>query len=62
MPATRVSLIRSGIDILMVEQDVTEASEYVDKIDLVEDGRIVFEGDREEVFKDKRVKEVFLGI
>ncbi len=46
----------------MVEQDVTEAAEYVDRIYLVEDGRIVFEGTEEEVFKNEHVKEVFLGI
>ena len=53
---------KGGITILMVEQDVTEAAEYVDRIYLVEDGRIVFEGTEEEVFKNEHVKEVFLGI
>ena len=53
---------KTGITVLMVEQDVTEASEYTDKIYLVEDGRIVFEGNREEVMSNKHVKEVFLGI
>lgn len=53
---------RTGITVLMVEQDVTEASEYTDKIYLVEDGRIVFEGNREEVMSNKHVKAVFLGI
>jgi len=53
---------KGGITVLMVEQDVTEATEYVDRIYLVEDGRIVFEGTEEEVFKNEHVKEVFLGI
>lgn len=53
---------KTGITVLMVEQDVTEASEYTDKIYLVEDGRIVFEGNREEVMSNKHVKAVFLGI
>jgi branched-chain amino acid transport system ATP-binding protein len=53
---------KGGITVLMVEQDVTEAAEYVDRIYLVEDGRIVFEGTEEEVFKNEHVKEVFLGI
>ena len=53
---------KKGIDILMVEQGITEASEYTDRIYLVEDGRVVFEGDRDEVFKYPHVKEVFLGI
>jgi len=53
---------KGGITVLMVEQDVTEAAEYVDRIYLVEDGRIVFEGTEEEVFKNEHVREVFLGI
>jgi len=53
---------KTGITVLMVEQDITEASEYTDKIYLVEDGGIVFEGDKEEVMSNKHVKEVFLGI
>lgn len=53
---------KAGITVLMVEQDITEASEYTDKIYLVEDGRIVFEGNREEVMSNKHVKAVFLGI
>ena len=53
---------KSGITILMVEQDITEASEYADRIYLMEDGRIVFDGTEEEVFKNEHVREVFLGI
>lgn len=53
---------KSGITVLMVEQDVTEASEYADKIYLMEDGRIVFQGNKEEVMSNKHVREVFLGI
>jgi len=53
---------KAGITVLMVEQDVTEASEYTNKIYLVEDGRIVFEGNREEVMSNKHVRAVFLGI
>jgi len=53
---------KTGIDILMVEQDITEASEYTNRIYLMEDGKIVFEGDKEKVFRNEHVKEVFLGI
>ena len=53
---------KKGIDILMVEQDITEASEYTDRIYLVEDGRIVFEGTIEDVFQNPHIKEVFLGV
>ena len=53
---------KGGITVLMVEQDITEAAEYADRIYLVEDGRIVFEGTEEEVSKNEHVREVFLGI
>jgi len=53
---------QSGITVLMVEQNVLQASDYAAKIYLVEDGRIVFEGSKNEALNQKHVKEVFLGI
>ena len=53
---------QSGISILLVEQSVTEASELADRIYLMEDGRLVFEGGKEEVLSNEHVKEAFLGI
>jgi len=53
---------KSGITVLLVEQDVAEASELADRIYLMEDGKIVFEGGKEEVMRNKHVKEVFLGL
>lgn len=53
---------QGGISILLVEQSVVQASELADRIYLMEDGRIVFEGNKEEVMSNKHVKEVFLGI
>lgn len=50
-----------GITILMVEQDVSEASIYCSNIYLVEDGRIVFEGNRDEIMKNEHVRAAFLG-
>ncbi len=52
----------SGISVLLVEQNVTEASKIADRIYLMEDGRIVFEGRKEEALSNEHVKEVFLGI
>lgn len=52
----------SGISVLLVEQNVTEASKFADRIYLIEDGRIVFEGKKEEALNNEHVKEVFLGI
>lgn len=53
---------KSGITMLMGEQNVTEASELADRIYLMEAGRIVFEGNKEEVMSNKHVREVFLGM
>jgi len=52
----------SGISILLVEQNVVEILELADRIYLMEDGRIVFEGGKEEALSNKQVKEVFLGM
>ena len=52
----------SGISVLLVEQNVVEASKLADRIYLMEDGRIVFEGGKEEALSNEHVKEVFLGI
>ena len=43
-------------------REVAEASELADRIYLMEDGRIVLEGRKEEVLNNERVKGTFLGI
>jgi len=52
----------TGISILLVEQNVARIAETADRTYLMEDGRIVFEGGKDDALKDKHVKEVFLGI
>ena len=52
----------TGISVLLVEQSVTQISEMADRTYLMEDGRIVFEGSKDDALKDEHVKEVFLGI
>lgn len=52
----------SGVSILLVEQSVVQASELADRIYLMEDGQIVFEGDKEQALSDEHVKEVYLGL
>ena len=51
-----------GISILLVEQSVARIAEMADRTYLMEDGRIVFEGGKDDALKDEHVKEVFLGI
>lgn len=53
---------KGRVSILLVEQNVPQASELADRIYLMEDGRIVFEGGKEEALSDEHVKEVFWGI
>lgn len=43
-------------------QNAAEASELTDRIYLMEDGKIVFEGHKEGALSNKHVKAVFLGI
>jgi branched-chain amino acid transport system ATP-binding protein len=52
----------TSVGILMVEQDVTRAFSVMDRGYLLENGKIVVEGNKEELSKDKRVKKVYLGI
>jgi branched-chain amino acid transport system ATP-binding protein len=52
----------TGASILLVEQSVTQVSEMADRTYLMEDGRIVFEGSKDDALKDEHVREVFLGI
>lgn len=51
-----------GASILLVEQSTTLASNYADKIYILEDGKIVFDGTKEEAMNNQEVREVFLGV
>jgi len=51
-----------GISMLLVEQDIVQVADYSNTMFMIEDGRIVFEGDRDSVLEDQHVKEVFLGM
>jgi branched-chain amino acid transport system ATP-binding protein len=52
----------NGTSILLVEQNVIETAGLANGIYLLEDGRIVLEGDEKEVFGNDHVREVLLGI
>ncbi|UCD54413.1 MAG: ABC transporter ATP-binding protein [Dehalococcoidia bacterium] len=53
---------KKGITILLVEQDVTKALEHAERGYLVEHGKIVFEGSKEQILSDEHVKAAYLGI
>jgi branched-chain amino acid transport system ATP-binding protein len=53
---------KSGTSVLLVEQSTTIASDYADRLYVLEDGNIVFEGDKDQAFKNEHIRKVFLGI
>lgn len=58
---------KNRMTILLVEQSVAEALESegtlsFDRIYLMENGQIVFEGSKEDLVRNDHIKEVFLGM
>ncbi len=51
-----------GVSILLVEQSTSIASNYANRIYALEDGRIVFEGSREEALSNEDFKKIYLGV
>jgi branched-chain amino acid transport system ATP-binding protein len=55
------SLVDSGLTVLLVEQNVRAAIEVVDRLVLLERGRIVAEGPAAAMRDDPRIAEAYLG-
>jgi len=53
---------RGGTTILLIEQDATLAMEVADYIHVLEDGKIEMRGTKEELMREPKIKEVYLGI
>jgi branched-chain amino acid transport system ATP-binding protein len=53
---------QSGCGILLVEQNMPQLAEIADMVYLLEEGKIVFSGDKETALNNKDFKEAFLGI
>ncbi len=51
-----------GISILLVEQNISQLADFSDKIYLMEEGKIVFEGSKGEALGNPDFKEAFLGM
>ena len=51
-----------GVNIFLVEQSTADIAEMADSLYLMEDGRIVFEGGKDEALSDEHLRKVFLGI
>jgi branched-chain amino acid transport system ATP-binding protein len=58
---TMRTLARAGLAILLVEQNVRAALEVVDRLVLIERGRVVLEGPAAQVGNDPRIAEAYLG-
>lgn len=55
------SLVDSGLTVLLVEQNVRAAIEVVDRLVLLERGRIIAEGPASQMRDDPRIAEAYLG-
>jgi branched-chain amino acid transport system ATP-binding protein len=53
---------KQGKTILVVEQNIPKIAEMADKIYVLEEGMITFEGDKEKVLSSEHMKEIFLGM
>ncbi len=53
---------KQGASILIVEQSTFIASNYANRIYVIEDGKIVFEGSKEEAHQNEDIRKMFLGI
>jgi branched-chain amino acid transport system ATP-binding protein len=53
---------QKGISILLVEQNIPKLADLADMIYLMEEGEIVFSGNKEEALNNHGLKEVFLGM
>jgi len=51
-----------GMTILLVEQNIPQIAELASKIYVLEEGKITFEGSKDEAISDDHLKEIFLGM
>ncbi|KYH37272.1 MAG: hypothetical protein AYL30_006510 [Candidatus Hecatellales archaeon B24] len=53
---------REGVTILLVEQNIHHALKLAQRVYLLENGRIVASGSKEEIMKDEKIKKAYIGI
>ena len=51
-----------GKTVLLVEQNIPQIAELADRIYVMEEGRISFEGSKDEALSNEHLKEIFLGM
>jgi branched-chain amino acid transport system ATP-binding protein len=60
--ATIREINKQGKTVLLVEQNIPQIAELADRIYVMEEGRISFEGSADEALNNENLKEVFLGM
>lgn len=53
---------RQGKTILVVEQNIPQITDLADKLYVLEEGRITFEGSKDDAISNENLKEIFLGM
>jgi branched-chain amino acid transport system ATP-binding protein len=53
---------KQGKTVLLVEQNIPQIAELADRIYVLEEGKISFEGNKDEALNNEHLKEVFLGM
>ncbi|GAI46631.1 unnamed protein product, partial [marine sediment metagenome] len=56
------SFLPSGITILLIEQNVRNTLEISDRAYVLENGRVVLEGESKELLQEELVKKAYLGL
>jgi branched-chain amino acid transport system ATP-binding protein len=51
-----------GKTVLLVEQNIPQIADLADRIYVMEEGKISFEGNKDEAFGNEHLKEIFLGM
>jgi branched-chain amino acid transport system ATP-binding protein len=55
-------LLKEGVTIFLVEQNVRRCLEIADRAYVLEHGRIVMGGNSKELLEDEKVKKAYLGL
>jgi len=60
--ATIKQINEQGKTVLLVEQNIPQIAQLADKIYVMEEGQISFEGNKDEALSNEHLKEIFLGM
>ena len=60
--STLKQINEQGKTVLLVEQNIPQIAELADRIYVMEEGQISFEGDKDEALSNDHLKEIFLGM